>query len=174
MKASINQQRIAEKSVHFGVFAMLRVFVMTAVHLMRRIVRLMPGMRLRKPLAEIIQRAVCIERAILNHQRQVEFAAWQRKRLFLVILDDKQSGKAEIDLLGGKFVWMWMIPIRPGAVFDLEFVDRCHAWRNGVFRMPVHLFRHMQTVPVNNRRFRQRVFQKDADFFAALNPTCRP
>ena len=116
--------------------------------------------------AAIKQLIVLIEAAVLNDKRDFKFAARQAQRAFFFVLHHDQPGETAIDLRRRRFMRMRMVEIHAGAIAHLEFIDIAGARRDGGGRMAVSRHRHMQTMPMRNRVFRQIVFQPDADFLA--------
>ena len=116
--------------------------------------------------AAVNELVVIVEGAILQHDRDFEFARRQVERLFLVVADDNRAGEPAIDLRRRRFMRVRMVEIQPRAIAQLEFIDKGLAGVDRIHRMAVHQHRHMQAVPMRYGRFGQPVAQTDAYFLA--------
>ena len=118
--------------------------------------------------AAVNELVVVVKGAVLQHDRDFEFARGQFERLLLVVADDDRAGEAAIDLRRRRFMRVRMVEIQPRAIAHLEFVDKGLAGVDRIHRMAVHQHRHMQAVPMGDGRLGQPVAQTDAYLLALL------
>ena len=105
-----------------------------------------------------------VEAAILNDHGEFVFSAGKPQLGLLVIIDDQATRQPVIHLTGRRFMRMRVINVEPGAVQHLEFIDPGLAIADDMVRVPVHVGRHVQPVPMGDTRLGQLVVKMDADF----------
>src|SRR5699024_1401219 len=120
-----------------------------------------------------MQLIVITENAILNDNRQIVPAPWQRQCLLLVVTDHEQSGQSEIHLFGRIRVRVRVVPIGAGSVLDVKFVAVAGPRMNREARMPIHGFGHMQAVPVYGAGLVERIDEMNAYALTAMQPQSR-
>ncbi len=115
----------------------------------------------------IVELVLAVEQTILDDQRQVELPGGQTQSGFFIVGNDQQPGQAVICLRPGALVGMGVKPVGPGAVQDGEFVGIALSVLDGVARVPVHLVRDAQAVPVDGTRFVDLVFEVNLQHLTA-------
>ena len=105
------------------------------------------------------QLACSVELLVLNDERKVGHTQLQVERFgqfaLVIVIDQEKTCQAVVGLLGGQLMRMGVVPIGATAVVHGEVVVVARARRDRVARMPVHLGRRVQAVPVNDGRLGQ-------------------
>ena len=82
---------------------------------------------------------------------------------FLLIADEEQTRQPVIHLRSRQLVRMRMEPIHARTVDHLKIIVITFPRRDGITRMPIHLFWNFQPVPMDDGRVGQFVIQPNLD-----------
>jgi hypothetical protein len=110
-----------------------------------------------------------VDGCITQDEGQLVRAGRKPMRPLLVVLDQQEPGEAAIDLLPGVTVGMRMVPVGASALDHGVAIPVRRPYRHGIVRMPVHLGRYDETVPVHGGVLTQRVHELDVDGLACLH-----
>ncbi len=67
-------------------------------------------------------------------------------------------------------MWVRVIPVSPGPVTHLEFVNVNFTRSDGIARVAVHVGGNMQAVPMDDALFRKLVDEVNSHFLTSLHP----